>query len=528
MAGSARISSRTLSLVVALVAGLVLLGVSAVMADPLTERRTDVDARVDELELLRIRTELARVHRDQLTNTLLSPLIDSPPSAPGPERIAEVVETAIADLETLAADANATGFAAGSLRAVLTEWTNFPTVPEDELWDLMFFTDMARYEGVQPAPVETIEQILFYDADVAEVLHEMAALQLEVVGTDDPLLADLIESISPNAFAADFVDPNATSEFGGPALEADLDFYGWELSAGPAATVLHAELVAMIESTAVADYYRHLELALATGSVHTPAEFDAYATELLGLIDGIRARVDVELATQSDAVLTDSSAVAQRSALVTWLRIVGFGLLAIACLASLVGLIRRGRTATRQLSIDPLTGIGNRRTLELTERNLDDPHHRYHLIAVIDLDRFKLVNDTHGHAIGDELLVLVAQGLQQIADDARCDASTVVRQGGDEFLLSLHSSLPIDRAALGVRLDELRASRVSISQGESLDLSFSYGVVAADGNPDMASLVRSADLAAYEDKAHRRTDESVTDLRQPVDMHHSDVDRPAA
>ena len=151
-----------------------------------------------------------------------------------------------------------------------------------------------------------------------------------------------------------------------------------------------------------------------------------------------------------------------------------------------------------------------------------------HLIAVIDLDRFKLVNDTHGHAVGDELLVLVAQGLQQIADDARCDASTVVRQGGDEFLLSLHSSLPIDRSALGVRLDELRASRVSISQGESLDLSFSYGVVAADGNPDMASLVRSADLAAYEDKAHRRTGESVTDLRHPVDMHHSDVDRPAA
>jgi len=528
MAGSARISFRTLSLVVALVAGLVLLGVSAVMADPLTERRTDADARVNEFELLRIRTELARVHRNQLTHEILAPLIDTPPPAPGPDQIAEVVETSIAELEVLAAEANATGFAAGSLRAVLTEWTDFPTVAEDELWDLMFFTDMARYEGVQPAPAETLEQMLFYDADVAEVLHEMAALQLEVVGTDDPLLADLIDSISPNAFAEDFVDPNATSEFGGPALEADLNFYGWELPATPAASALHAELVAMVEATAVADYYRHLEMALATGSVHTPAEFDTYATELLSLIDGIRERIDAELATQSGVVLADRSSVDGRATLVAWLRNVGIGLLAVACLASLVGMIRRGRTATRQMSIDPLTGIGNRRTLELTQRNLGDPHHHHHLVAVIDLDRFKLVNDTHGHAVGDELLVLVAQGLQQIADDSTCEESTVLRQGGDEFLLSLHSSSPIDRVALGDRLDELRASHVKLAHGESLALSFSYGMVTATGSPDMASIIRSADLAAYEDKADRRIDEPVTDLRQPADEHASGVERPAA
>jgi diguanylate cyclase (GGDEF)-like protein len=517
MTGSPR-KHRTLSLLGALLVGLALLGAAAAMASPLDDRRSAVDERTAELELLRIRADLARVHRDELTHRILSPVVDLSNQPPGSARIDDVVATSLERLELLGDTSTPPGFAASSLHAVLTEWTTYPTVPEDALWDLMFFTDMARYEGVQPPAAESLEQLLFYDADITEILHEMAALQLDAAGVDDPLLVDLAESISPLVFAPDFVEPGVVSEFGGPALEANIEFYGWERRSDAEQTELHAWLVDLIAVTPVADYYSHLEMALAGETVHTPAEFQLYADELLRLNDMIRTRLDAELDADAAQLTTEHATVEERAALITLLRLFGGAILLVATAASVVNFVRRSRIAARQVSIDPLTGVGNRRALDDTARHLADSHHGFHLFAVIDLDRFKLVNDTHGHAVGDDLLVRVADGLQAIASTTAVQATTVVRQGGDEFLLSLHSASPINLPVVRTRLDDLRASSVSLPGGGHLELAFSYGLVSSTGRPDMTSLLRSADLAAYDDKARRRAAQPVIDLGRTIDV----------
>ena len=85
--------------------------------------------------------------------------------------------------------------------------------------------------------------------------------------------------------------------------------------------------------------------------------------------------------------------------------------------------------------LDPLTGLCNRRafqqqTLELvTSRPLGS---RFLIIAVIDLDEFKALNDRHGHSAGDRALVAVAQALRA----STCDTAVVARSGGEEFTVA--------------------------------------------------------------------------------------------
>jgi diguanylate cyclase (GGDEF)-like protein len=89
---------------------------------------------------------------------------------------------------------------------------------------------------------------------------------------------------------------------------------------------------------------------------------------------------------------------------------------------------------------DPLTGLLNRRafTDALIARLHDKPGNHSHLIVLlIDLDNFKRINDTYGHAAGDRLLTAVADVLRQHATDS----ATVCRAGGEEFLVAyLHSA----------------------------------------------------------------------------------------
>lgn len=81
---------------------------------------------------------------------------------------------------------------------------------------------------------------------------------------------------------------------------------------------------------------------------------------------------------------------------------------------------------------DPLTGVGNRRCFEalmesaISERELSVAG--FAVLVLIDLDKFKQVNDTHGHAVGDHLLQFTASSIQDLRSDA-----TVARYGGDEF-----------------------------------------------------------------------------------------------
>jgi diguanylate cyclase len=91
-------------------------------------------------------------------------------------------------------------------------------------------------------------------------------------------------------------------------------------------------------------------------------------------------------------------------------------------------LARRGERTARELQVDPLTGLGNRRRLEGELAG-----GRARAVLFIDLDHFKQVNDTFGHAVGDEVLRRVAGVLLQCCRDD----DVVVRYGGDEFVVLL-------------------------------------------------------------------------------------------
>jgi diguanylate cyclase (GGDEF)-like protein len=151
---------------------------------------------------------------------------------------------------------------------------------------------------------------------------------------------------------------------------------------------------------------------------------------------------------------------------------------------------------------DPLTGIANRRLFgEQLERHVANARRNNLPLAVfiIDLNRFKAVNDVHGHAAGDRLLVAVAARLQQIARKE----DTVARLGGDEFGLVLGEA---DKtAALRVAIRMSAAVEEPFRLGDyDVEISASIGIALyPEDAADTAGLVSRADLAMYRAKASR-------------------------
>ncbi len=159
---------------------------------------------------------------------------------------------------------------------------------------------------------------------------------------------------------------------------------------------------------------------------------------------------------------------------------------------------------TRLAMFDGLTGLANRQRMRLSlDKTLAQPAGAFRPVAIflLDLDRFKAVNDTLGHQAGDALLKQVAQRLQRGVGDA----GLVGRLGGDEFEVLLPG---IDnREALGVLARDLikSISQPYFISGASISIGGSIGIaLARSPGDDAEKLVRSADLALYAAKGDGR------------------------
>lgn len=152
---------------------------------------------------------------------------------------------------------------------------------------------------------------------------------------------------------------------------------------------------------------------------------------------------------------------------------------------------------------DPLTGLPNRAGfLAAFSQALSKSLVTHGSVAVIflDLDRFKVLNDTLGHPVGDQLLGVVARRLV-----AAAGSQMVARLGGDEFTLLIESEAPeSDAVRIGQRIIETLERPLSVA-GHELFVSASVGIaVSGQDGRTITELLRKADIALYRAKAEGR------------------------
>lgn len=150
-----------------------------------------------------------------------------------------------------------------------------------------------------------------------------------------------------------------------------------------------------------------------------------------------------------------------------------------------------------QASLDPLTGLFNRRHISVLAEDLERElaQGRGASVIIFDLDRFKEINDTHGHFAGDRALAAIAR---LVRDNAR-DADTPVRYGGDEFLVLLGGTGAEKSRVIAERLRLAIATQPIEHRGATLPLTASIGVASVDpGAPiGLLALIERADRALY-------------------------------
>jgi diguanylate cyclase (GGDEF)-like protein len=147
---------------------------------------------------------------------------------------------------------------------------------------------------------------------------------------------------------------------------------------------------------------------------------------------------------------------------------------------------------------DTLTGLPNRAlVLDRLQVAFDQATRPRTPVSVLflDLDRFKSVNDTLGHAAGDELLIGVAQRLRT----AVRPGDTVGRLAGDEFVILCDDSSPTEAAQLAERLAEVLRQPYGLEHGE-VQVTASIGLGVAEPGTDPERLLQQADAAMYRAK----------------------------
>ncbi len=167
---------------------------------------------------------------------------------------------------------------------------------------------------------------------------------------------------------------------------------------------------------------------------------------------------------------------------------------------SLAELSRLKEELRHQAYHDPLTGLANRALFaERVEEQLLAPRDGLRTVVLfLDLDDFKIVNDTLGHAAGDRLLAAVAD---RIRNCVRAD-DLAARLGGDEFAVLLTDEVELDRA-LAVAKRMIDALQVPFPiQGQEISVGGSIGIAVSRGIGEHADeLLRNADVAMYTAKA---------------------------
>lgn len=160
------------------------------------------------------------------------------------------------------------------------------------------------------------------------------------------------------------------------------------------------------------------------------------------------------------------------------------------------GLAAQLADARYAASHDPLTGLLNRNGFDRAGSQALAEADEFAAVVLFDLDRFKPVNDEHGHDVGDEVLAEVALRIEGVVGQR----GVVARLGGDEFAAVLDSTAEV---ALRILADVRAVVRLPVHVGDLvISVDVSAGVAAGRPGDQLGVLLRAADLAMYEAKRH--------------------------
>lgn len=176
------------------------------------------------------------------------------------------------------------------------------------------------------------------------------------------------------------------------------------------------------------------------------------------------------------------------------------------------------RSLTRQMKMrasrDPLTGLVNRRELLSLLESLQyevDEYHRQHSLCYMDLDKFKIVNDTCGHPAGDELLRQISHLMGQCLRTQ----DVLARIGGDEFCALLPNTKADDARGVAERIRETVKSFRFTWDGKYFELGISIGIVELAQGIGVEENLSAADKACYVAKERGRDLVHVSAGREP-------------
>lgn len=171
---------------------------------------------------------------------------------------------------------------------------------------------------------------------------------------------------------------------------------------------------------------------------------------------------------------------------------------------SLDSLRTEGEELRGMVSIDALTGVFSRsHILGLFERGINVARQQGKVLslAMVDLDNFKKINDTHGHVVGDQVLGQVGKKMQQMLRDS----DFVGRYGGEEFMIVLCNTAIKDAKRVIERLRKSIAdTQLYLDNGMQLSITLSAGVTELRDEDSQITITHRADEALYEAKRSGR------------------------
>ena len=503
-----RTPQRVVIVVAVALVALTLLLVNAAVGNGSAKARSD--RQLAELDLLETRVRLEAAALDVVALRMLDHA-----GVPGDRRaqLAAAASEVITSRGDLADLVDADGPFAEQAAELLDE-SDYELIDAPESIDLSELFDFAE-DGVR------------YAAVVPDATAELEALhQLEFIGVLSTHV--LIEAIAADVSVNDIGIDADGSEFFEQMIDVVREEGGWFgldtnrplndsiwIEIDVAQEVMPEDLARLNEIVSQSQLLEHDAWMRELGDGNSQPELTL--VDVVALADELDAELDAELdeiseRQRAELAAAASAAASSRSRFLVFAAIAGT--LTVAAFAfAIANAQRNARDVRRQAEMDALTGVGNRHHFDAHTRRLaTDPAFSHHVVAMIDLDTFKLVNDGFGHFAGDALLMHVAERLAEVA--AKIEAkyaranTTVVRLGGDEFLLSAHSRWTVDVAQLRRDLDAIRSSSI-VFEGESIELRFSVGIVDVKGPHDIEETLAAADLALFEEKSRRAASEYI-------------------